>query len=166
MASCGDIATMEALAATAMLRQHFRELKLRFVNVVDLFRLVPSTEHPHGLTDHEFDALFTTNKPIIFNFHAYPWLIHRLTYRRTNHHNLHVRGYKEKGNINTPMELAIQNQVDRFTLAIDAIDRIPSLQVRGAHAREALLNEQLDCRSYAYEHGIDKPEIVDWRWPL
>jgi len=166
MASCGDIATMEALAATAMLRQHFPELKLRFVNVVDLFRLVPSTEHPHGLTDHEFDALFTTNKPIIFNFHAYPWLIHRLTYRRTNHHNLHVRGYKEKGNINTPMELAIQNQVDRFTLAIDAIDRIPSLQVRGAHAREALLNEQLDCRNYAYEYGIDKPEIVDWRWPL
>jgi xylulose-5-phosphate/fructose-6-phosphate phosphoketolase len=166
MASCGDIATMEALAATAMLRQHFPELKLRFVNVVDLFRLVPSTEHPHGLTDHEFDALFTTNKPIIFNFHAYPWLIHRLTYRRTNHHNLHVRGYKEKGNINTPMELAIQNQVDRFTLAIDAIDRVPSLQVRGAHAREALLNEQLDCRNYAYEHGIDKPEVVDWRWPL
>jgi xylulose-5-phosphate/fructose-6-phosphate phosphoketolase len=166
MASCGDIATMEALAATAMLRQHFPELKVRFVNVVDLFKLVPSTEHPHGLTDHEFDALFTTNKPIIFNFHAYPWLIHRLTYRRTNHHNLHVRGYKEKGNINTPMELAIQNQVDRFTLAIDAIDRIPSLQVRGAHAREALLNEQLDCSNYAYEYGIDKPEIVDWRWPL
>jgi xylulose-5-phosphate/fructose-6-phosphate phosphoketolase len=166
MASCGDIATMEALAATAMLRQHFPELKVRFVNVVDLFKLVPSTEHPHGLTDHEFDALFTTNKPIIFNFHAYPWLIHRLTYRRNNHHNLHVRGYKEKGNINTPMELAIQNQVDRFTLAIDAIDRIPSLQVRGAHAREALLNEQLDCRNYAYEHGIDKPEIVDWQWPL
>ena len=166
MASCGDIATMEALAATAMLRQHFPELKVRFVNVVDLFKLVPSTEHPHGLTDHEFDALFTTNKPIIFNFHAYPWLIHRLTYRRNNHHNLHVRGYKEKGNINTPMELAIQNQVDRFTLAIDAIDRIPSLQVRGAHAREALLNEQLDCRNYAYEHGIDKPEIIDWQWPL
>jgi len=166
MASCGDIATMEALAATAMLRQHFPELKVRFVNIVDLFRLVPSTEHPHGFTDHEFDALFTTNKPIIFNFHAYPWLIHRLTYRRTNHHNLHVRGYKEKGNINTPMELAIQNQVDRFTLAIDAIDRVPSLQVRGSHAREALLNEQLDCRNYAYEYGIDKPEIVDWKWPL
>jgi len=166
MASCGDIATMEALAATAMLRQHFSELKVRFVNVVDLFRLVPSTEHPHGFTDHEYDALFTTNKPIIFNFHAYPWLIHRLTYRRTNHHNLHVRGYKEKGNINTPMELAIQNQVDRFTLAIDAIDRVPSLQVRGSHAREALLNEQLDCRNYAYEYGIDKPEIVDWKWPL
>jgi xylulose-5-phosphate/fructose-6-phosphate phosphoketolase len=166
MASCGDIATMEALAATALLRQHFPELKVRFVNVVDLFRMVPSTEHPHGLTDHEFDALFTTDKPIIFNFHAYPWLIHRLTYRRTNHHNLHVRGYKEKGNINTPMELAIQNQVDRFTLAIDSIDRVPSLQVRGAHAREWLLNRQIDCRNYAYEHGIDMPEIVGWRWPL
>jgi xylulose-5-phosphate/fructose-6-phosphate phosphoketolase len=166
MASCGDIATMEALAATAMLRQHFPELKIRFVNVVDLFRLVPHTEHPHGFTDREFDALFTTDKPIIFNFHAYPWLIHRLTYRRTNHHNLHVRGYKEKGNINTPMELAIENQVDRFTLAIDAIDRVPALRGRGSHAREAMLNEQLDCRSYAFEHGIDKPEVTDWKWPL
>ncbi len=166
MASCGDIATMEALAATAMLRQHFPDLKLRFVNVVDLFRLVPSTEHPHGFTDHEFDALFTTDKPVIFNFHAYPWLIHRLTYRRTNHDNIHVRGYKEKGNINTPMELAIQNQVDRFTLAIDAIDRVPSLKVRGSHAREMLLNRQIDCRNYAYEHGIDMPEVVGWKWPL
>jgi xylulose-5-phosphate/fructose-6-phosphate phosphoketolase len=166
MASCGDIVTMEALAATALLRQHFPELKVRFVNVVDLFRLVPSTEHSHGLTDHEFDAIFTKDKPIIFNFHAYPWLIHRLTYRRTNHRNLHVRGYKERGNINTPMELAIQNQVDRYTLAVDAIDRVPSLQVRGEHARERLLNRQIDCRRYAYEEGIDLPEITSWRWPL
>jgi xylulose-5-phosphate/fructose-6-phosphate phosphoketolase len=166
MASCGDIATMEALAATAMLRQHFPELKVRFVNVVDLFRLVPDTEHPHGFSDREFDALFTPDKPVIFNFHAYPWLIHRLTYRRTNHDNIHVRGYKEKGNINTPMELAIQNQVDRFTLAIDAIDRVPSLKMRGSHAREALMNQQLDCRHYAYEEGIDLPEIVNWKWPL
>ena len=166
MASCGDIATMEALAATAMLRQHFPELKVRFVNVVDLFRLLPDTEHPHGFSDREFDALFTPNKPVIFNFHAYPWLIHRLTYRRTNHDNIHVRGYKEKGNINTPMELAIQNQVDRFTLAIDAIDRVPSLKVRGSHAREALMNQQIDCRHYAYEEGIDRPEIVNWKWPL
>jgi len=165
-ASCGDIATMEALAATAMLRQHFPELKVRFVNVVDLFRLLPDTEHPHGFSDREFDALFTPNKPVIFNFHAYPWLIHRLTYRRTNHDNIHVRGYKEKGNINTPMELAIQNQVDRFTLAIDAIDRVPSLKVRGSHAREALMNQQIDCRHYAYEEGIDRPEIVNWKWPL
>jgi xylulose-5-phosphate/fructose-6-phosphate phosphoketolase len=166
MASCGDIATMEALAATALLRQHFPELKVRFVNVVDLFRLVPDTEHPHGFSDREFDALFTPDKPVIFNFHAYPWLIHRLTYRRTNHDNIHVRGYKEKGNINTPMELAIQNQVDRFTLAIDAIDRVPSLKVRGSHAREALMNQQIDCRHYAYEEGIDLPEIVNWKWPL
>jgi xylulose-5-phosphate/fructose-6-phosphate phosphoketolase len=131
-----------------------------------LFRLVPNTEHPHGFTDQEFDALFTPNKPVIFNFHAYPWLIHRLTYRRTNHDNIHVRGYKEKGNINTPMELAIQNQVDRFTLAIDAIDRVPSLKVRGSHARETLMNQQLDCRHYAYEEGIDPPEITNWKWPL
>jgi xylulose-5-phosphate/fructose-6-phosphate phosphoketolase len=166
IASCGDVATMEALAATALLRQHFPELKVRFVNVVDLFRLVPDTEHPHGFSDREFDALFTPNKPVIFNFHAYPWLIHRLTYRRTNHDNIHVRGYKEKGNINTPMELAIQNQVDRFTLAIDAIDRVPALKMRGSHAREALMNQQLDCRRYAYEEGIDLPEIVNWKWPL
>ncbi len=134
MASCGDIVTMEALAATALLRQHFPELKVRFVNVVDLFRLLPSTEHPHGLTDKEFDALFTTDKPVIFNFHAYPWLIHRLTYRRTNHRNLHVRGYKERGNINTPMELAIQNQVDRYTLAIGC-DRSRSLAASTWSAR-------------------------------
>ena len=166
MASCGDIATMEALAATAMLREHFPELKVRFVNVVDLFRLVPDTEHPHGFSDREFDALFTSDKPVIFNFHAYPWLIHRLTYRRTNHDNIHVRGYKEKGNINTPMELAIQNQVDRFTLAIDVIDRVPFLRSRGSHAREALLDKQLECRHHAHTEGIDSPEIVDWKWPL
>ena len=166
MASCGDVATMEALAGTALLREHFPELKVRFVNVVDLFRLVPDTEHPHGLSDREFDSLFTPDKPVIFNFHAYPWLIHRLTYRRTNHNNIHVRGYKERGNINTPMELAIQNQVDRFTLAIDAIDRVPSLRCRGAHAREALMNQQLDCRHYAYAEGIDPPDILNWKWPL
>jgi xylulose-5-phosphate/fructose-6-phosphate phosphoketolase len=164
MVGCGDIATMEALAATELLRQHFPELKVRFVNVVDLFRLVPDTEHPHGFSDREFDALFTVDKPVIFNFHAYPWLIHRLTYRRTNHDNIHVRGYKERGNINTPMELAIQNQVDRFTLAMDAIDRVPILKARGAHAREALMNRQIGCRHYAYEEGIDPPDIVGWKW--
>jgi xylulose-5-phosphate/fructose-6-phosphate phosphoketolase len=166
MASCGDVATMEALAATALLREHLSGLKVRFVNVVDLFRLVPDTEHPHGLSDREFDALFTPDRPVIFNFHAYPWLIHRLTYRRTNHDNIHVRGYKEKGNINTPMELAIQNQVDRFTLAIDAIDRIPSLKLRGSHARDTLMNRQIDCRRYAHAEGIDPPDITGWRWPL
>jgi xylulose-5-phosphate/fructose-6-phosphate phosphoketolase len=164
MAGCGDVATMEALAATELLRSHFPDLKVRFVNVVDLFRLLPESEHPHGFSDRDFDALFTADRPVIFNFHAYPWLIHRLTYRRTNHDNIHVRGYKEKGNINTPMELAIQNQVDRFTLAMDAIDRVPSLRLRGAHARETLKNQQLDCRLYAYAEGIDPPDILNWKW--
>ncbi len=165
MVGCGDILTLEALAATTLLWEHFPELKIRFINVVDLFKLQPDTEHPHGLSDRDFDSLFTTDKPIIFNFHGYPWLIHRLAYRRNNHKNLHVRGYKEKGNINTPLELAISNQVDRFSLAIDVIDRVPKLQNIGAHAKEALLNQQIECRQYAYEHGIDKPEIVNWRYP-
>ncbi|MDL5051667.1 phosphoketolase family protein [Oscillatoria amoena NRMC-F 0135] len=165
MACAGDIPTQEALAATAMLRAEFPELKIRFINVVDLFKLQPDTEHPHGLSDRDFDSLFTIDRPIIFNFHGYPWLIHRLTYRRTNHKNLHVRGYKEKGNINTPLELAINNQVDRFSIAMDAIDRIPKLKVAGAHAKEKFKNEQISCRHYAYEFGIDKPEIVNWKWP-
>jgi xylulose-5-phosphate/fructose-6-phosphate phosphoketolase len=165
MASAGDIPTQEALAATALLREEFRGLKIRFINVVDLFKLQPDTEHPHGLPDRDFDSLFTANKPIIFNFHGYPWLIHRLAYRRNNHSNMHVRGYKEKGNINTPMELAINNEIDRFSLAIDAIDRTPKLQRIGAHAKERYRNLQIDCRNYAYEHGIDKPEVVNWRWP-
>jgi xylulose-5-phosphate/fructose-6-phosphate phosphoketolase len=165
MACAGDVPTKEALAAVVLLRQHFPNLKIRFVNVVDLYRLVPSTEHPHGLSDRDFDSLFTKNKPIIFNFHGYPWLIHRLTYRRTNHNNLHVRGYKEKGNINTPLDLAIQNQIDRFSLAMDVIDRVPSLQTAGAHAKEILRNAQIDAKAYAYEHGIDKPELDQWTWP-
>jgi len=165
MVAAGDIPTQEALAATALLRQDFPDLKIRFVNVVDLFKLQPDTEHPHGLTDRDFDSLFTTDRPIIFNFHGYPWLIHRLAYRRTNHNNMHVRGYKEKGNINTPMELAINNEIDRFSLAIDAIDRTPKLQKIGSHAKGKYLNMQIDCRNYAYEHGIDMPEIVAWRWP-
>lgn len=165
MASAGDIPTQEALAATVLLREHFPSLKIRFVNVVDLFKLTPSTEHPHGLTDRDFDSLFTIDKPIIFAFHGYPWLIHRLTYRRTNHRNLHVRGYKEKGNINTPMDLAIRNQIDRFSLAMDAIDRVPALRVAGAHAKEKLRNTQIECQNYAYEYGIDKPEVDQWSWP-
>jgi len=165
MACAGDIPTKEALAAVVLLREHFPNLKIRFVNVVDLYRLVPATEHPHGLSDSDFDSLFTKDKPIIFNFHGYPWLIHRLTYRRTNHKNLHVRGYKEKGNINTPLDLAIQNQIDRFSLAIDVIDRVPSLQGVGAHAKERLRNMQLECLRYAYENGIDKPEVDQWTWP-
>jgi xylulose-5-phosphate/fructose-6-phosphate phosphoketolase len=165
MACAGDIPTKEALAAVALLRAHFPALKIRFVNVVDLHKLMPDTEHPHGLSDRDFDSLFTKDKPVIFNFHGYPWLIHRLTYRRTNHHNIHVRGYKEKGNINTPLDLAIQNEIDRFSLAIDVIDRVPTLQVAGAHAKEQLRNMQIDCQQYAYEYGIDKPEIEQWKWP-
>jgi xylulose-5-phosphate/fructose-6-phosphate phosphoketolase len=166
MAGCGDIATQEALAATVLLRQHFPDLKIRFVNVVDLYKLTPPKEHPHGLSDRDFDTLFTTDKPIIFNFHGYPWLVHRLAYRRRNHANLHVRGYKEKGNINTPLELAINNEVDRFSLAIDAIDRVPRLQVAGAHVKEKLRNLQIECRNYAHEHGIDRPAERDWKWTL
>ncbi len=143
-----------------MLRENFPDLKIGFSYAVDLFKLTPSTEHPHGLSDRDFDSLFTVGKPIIFNFHGYyPWLIHRLTYRRTNHMNLHVRGYQEKGNINTPLDLAIRNQIDRFSLAIDVIDRVPRLQIAGAHAKEKLRNMQIDCQNYAYEHGVDKPEI-------
>jgi xylulose-5-phosphate/fructose-6-phosphate phosphoketolase len=165
LASAGDIPTKEALAAADLLRREFPDLKLRFVNVVDLFRLQPDTEHPHGLSDRDFDSLFTVDKPIIFAFHGYPWLIHRLAYRRTNHRNLHVRGYKEKGNINTPLELAIQNQLDRFSLAIDVIDRVPRLRAAGAHAKEKFRNEQIACRNYAHEHGVDKPDAADWTWP-
>lgn len=166
MVGCGDIPTKEALAATALLREHFPDIRIRFINVVDLFKLQPPSEHPHGLSDADFDSLFTKDKPIIFNFHGYPWLIHRLTYRRTNHKNLHVRGYKEKGNINTPLELAINNEIDRFSLAIDVIDRVPRLQVAGAHIKERLRDMQIECRNYAYEHGIDKPEVDQWVWPF
>ena len=166
MACAGDIATQEALAATALLRSEFPDLKIRFVNVVDLFKLQSDREHPHGLTDRDFDSLFTVDKPIVFNFHGYPWLIHRLAYTRTNHRNLHVRGYKERGNINTPMELAINNETDRFTLAIDVIDRVPKLKATGAHAKEKFRNEQIACRRYAHEFGIDRPDVVEWRWPF
>ena len=166
MASCGDVPTMESLAAAALLRQMLAGIKVRFVNVVDLFRLVPATEHPHGMTDREFEALFTPDKPVVFNFHSYPWLIHRLTYRRPSQHHIHVRGYKEKGNINTPLELAIKNQTDRFSLAMDAIDRIPRFRETGSSAREALHNQQLACLSHAYEFGVDAAAITQWHWPF
>jgi xylulose-5-phosphate/fructose-6-phosphate phosphoketolase len=165
MASAGDIPTQETLAAIVLLRQEFRDLKIRYINVIDLFKLQPSTEHPHGLSDRDFDSLFTVDKPVIFNFHGYPWLVHRLTYARKNHENMHVRGYKEKGNINTPLELAIENEIDRFSLAMDVIKRVPRLQKIGAHAMEKFLNEQIECRNYAFEHGIDKPDVADWTWP-
>jgi xylulose-5-phosphate/fructose-6-phosphate phosphoketolase len=164
VASAGDIPTLEALAAVELLREAFPDLKMRFVNVVDLFALQPESEHPHGLPDRDFDSLFTLDKPVIFNFHGYPWLIHRLAYRRTNHHNIHVRGYKEKGNINTPLELAIKNQIDRFSIAIDVIDRVPRLKVAGAHVKEMLRNRQISCMLYAHEHGIDPVDLTNWTW--
>ena len=165
MASAGDIPTQEALAATDLLRKEFPDLKIRFINVIDLFKLQPASEHPHGLSDREFDSLFTVDKPVMFNFHGYPQLIHRLAYRRTNHSNIHVRGYKEKGSINTPLELAIDNNIDRFSLAMDVVDRVPRLQRIGGHAKERFLNQQIACRNYAHQYGIDMPEATDWTWP-
>ena len=166
MASAGDIVTIESLAATALLRELFPDIRIRFVNVVDLFRLVPQSEHPHGISDRDFDSLLTVDRPIIFNFHGYPWLIHKLAYRRTNHKNLHVRGYKEQGSINTPLQLAIENQIDRFSLAIDAIDRVPRLQSKGAHAKEWLKGQIIDHLRHARETGTDRPEIEAFRWPF
>ncbi|MEL6911384.1 MAG: phosphoketolase family protein [Cyanobacteria bacterium J06598_4] len=164
MACCGDIPTMESLAATAILRKEFPELKVRFINVVDLYKLQSETEHPHGLTNKEFDTLFTADKPVIFNFHGYPWLIHKLAYRRTKQERIHVRGYKEQGNINTPLELAILNQIDRFNLVIDVIDRVPSLGSRAAYVRERMRDEIIESLAYAHEEGMDRPEMTNWTW--
>jgi xylulose-5-phosphate/fructose-6-phosphate phosphoketolase len=166
MASCGDVPTLEALAAVAILRERLPDLKVRFVNVVDLYKMQSASEHPHGLSDRDFDSLFTTSKPVIFNFHGYPWLIHRLAYRFQNHANLHVRGYKEKGNINTPLELAILNQIDRFDLVIDVIDRVPGLAVRAAHLKEEMKNAIIDNLAYARTYGTDRPELTEWVWPF
>ncbi|MDJ0778787.1 MAG: phosphoketolase family protein [Gammaproteobacteria bacterium] len=165
LACCGDIPTLEALAAAAILREEIPELKLRFVNVVDLFKLISEGEHPHGLSDRDFDSLFTRDKPVIFNFHGYPWLIHKLVYRRSNPERIHVRGYKERGNINTPLELAINNQVDRFTLVIDVINRVPELQASAGHVKERMKNRIIEALAYAHEHGKDQDEITSWQWP-
>ena len=165
VACAGDIMTKEALAAVALLREGVPDLRIRFVNVVDLYRLYPESEHPHGLSDRDFDSLFTKDRPVIFNFHGYPWLVHKLTYKRTNHKNIHVRGYKEQGNINTPLELAIRNQVDRYNLAIDVIDRVPRLQGPGSHFKERMKKLITDSIAYAYEQGQDRPEVRDWTWP-
>jgi xylulose-5-phosphate/fructose-6-phosphate phosphoketolase len=162
----GDVPTMEALAAVSILKEHFPTLKIRFVNVVDLFRLMPDSEHPHGLSDRDFDSLFTKDKPVIFNFHSYASLIHKLAYRRTNHANFHVRGYKEKGNINTPLELTIINQIDRYDLAIDVIDRVPQLQSSAGHVKDRLKDQIIEQLAYAHAEGIDSPAIRDWRWPI
>jgi xylulose-5-phosphate/fructose-6-phosphate phosphoketolase len=165
MASAGDIPTQETLAAIVMLREAFPDLKIRYINVVDLLRLQPQTDHPHGLSDQNFDLLFSVDKPVIFNFHGYPWLIHRLAYSRTNHHNIHVHGYRERGNINTPLELAIENGIDRFTLAMEVIKYVPRLQRTGGSALASFLNEQIACRNYAFKHGTDKPDAANWKWP-
>jgi len=165
MACCGDIATREALGATAILREECPELLVRFVNVVDLFKLQSEGEHPHGLSDRDFDGLFTKDKPVIFNFHGYPWLIHKLVYKRSNQERIHVRGYKEKGNINTPLELAINNQIDRFNLVIDVIDRVPKLGSAAAYVKEHMKNAIIENLAYAREQGTDKDEINDWVWP-
>jgi xylulose-5-phosphate/fructose-6-phosphate phosphoketolase len=166
MACAGDIPSKETLAAVEILRHQIPTLKIRVINVVKLFALTKPSEHPHGLSDRDFDGLFTTDKPVIFNFHGYPWLIHRLTYHRSNHANMHVRGYKEKGNINTPLELAMNNQIDRFNLVIDVIDRVPALGSRAAHVKERMKEEILRHRAYAHIHGMDTPEVTNWRWSL
>ncbi len=161
----GDVPTLECAAAAAILREHLPELRVRLVNVVDLMRLQPPSEHPHGLSDGEFDALFTRTQPVIFAYHGYPWLIHRLTYRRANHENLHVRGYKEEGTTTTPFDMVMLNDLDRFHLVMDVIDRVPSLAERAAHVRQLMTDERLRHRAYTREHGNDPPEVTDWRWP-
>ena len=164
MVCAGDVPTLETLAAVDILRQHFPDLKIRVVNVVDLMTLQPQSEHPHGLSDKEFDILFTTDKPIIFVFHGYPWLIHRLTYRRKNHKNLHVRGYKEEGTTTTPFDMVVLNDLDRFHLVMDVIERVPKVTSIGAHVLQAMRDKLIDHRQYIVEHGEDMPEVRDWKW--
>jgi xylulose-5-phosphate/fructose-6-phosphate phosphoketolase len=165
MACAGDVPTLETLAAVDLLRQHFPDLKVRVINVVDLMTLQPASEHPHGLSDKDFDSLFTTDKPVIFAFHGYPWLIHRLTYRRTNHLNLHVRGYKEEGTTTTPFDMTVLNDLDRFHLVEDVIDRVPKLGSKFAHVKQAMRDKLLEHKQYIRKYGDDMPEIRDWKWP-
>ena len=165
LACAGDIPTLETVAAAALLRERLPDLKARVVNVVDLMRLQPDTEHPHGLPDAEFDSIFTGDRPIVFAYHGYPWLIHRLTYRRLNHRNLHVRGYKEEGTTTTPFDMVMLNDLDRFHLAIDVIDRVPGLGAHAAGFRQELEDRRLKARAYTREHGEDDPEISGWTWP-
>jgi xylulose-5-phosphate/fructose-6-phosphate phosphoketolase len=164
MACCGDVPTLETLAAVDLLRRHLPELKVRMINVVNLMKLQSASEHPHGLSDPDFDALFTRDKPIIFAFHGYPWLIHRLAYRRTNRHNLHVRGYKEEGTTTTPFDMVVLNDMDRFHLAQDVIDRVPSLGSRAAYAKQAIAHILIEHRRYINERGEDHPFVSQWRW--
>jgi xylulose-5-phosphate/fructose-6-phosphate phosphoketolase len=165
LACCGDVPTLETLAATAMLREHLPELRVRVVNVVDLMRLESETEHPHGLPHAEFDGIFTPDKPVIFAYHGYPWLIHRLTYRRRNHSNIHVRGYKEEGTTTTPFDMVMLNDLDRFHIVMDVIDRVPELGSRAAHVRQRMVDARLRARQYTRAHGEDAPEVRDWVWP-
>jgi xylulose-5-phosphate/fructose-6-phosphate phosphoketolase len=165
MACCGDVPTLETLAAVDLLRQHLPELKVRVVNVVDLMRLQDEPEHPHGLSDREFDALFTTDRPIVFAYHGYPWLIHRLTYRRTNHPNLHVRGYREEGTVTTPFDMVIRNDLDRYHLVMDVIDRVRGLGSQAAQLRQQMEDARVVARAHAREYGEDPPAITDWTWP-
>ena len=165
LACAGDVPTLETLAAAALLREHLPSLQVRVVNVVDLMRLEPDTEHPHGMPDAQFDALFTPNRPVIFAYHGYPSLIHRLTYRRSNHANIHVRGYKEEGTTTTPFDIVMLNDLDRFHLVIDVIDRVPSLGAAAAHLRQRMVDARLQARAYTRAHGEDDPAITDWTWP-
>jgi xylulose-5-phosphate/fructose-6-phosphate phosphoketolase len=165
MVCAGDVPTLETLAAVDLLRQHFPQLKVRFVNVVDLMKLQPETEHPHGLNDKDFDSIFTPDKPVIFAYHGYPWLIHRLIYRRTNHKNFHVRGYKEEGTTTTPFDMVVRNDMDRFHLVMDVIDRVPGLQYIGAHVKQMLRDKLVEHVHYISQYGDDMPEIRDWKWP-
>jgi xylulose-5-phosphate/fructose-6-phosphate phosphoketolase len=164
MACCGDVPTLETLAAVALIREHLPELKVRVVNVVDLMRLQPTHEHPHGLSDVDFDGLFTTDRPVIFAFHGYPWLIHRLTYRRTNHGNIHVRGYKEEGSTTTPFDMVVRNDLDRFHLVRDVIDRVPTLGSRVAGVKQLMADKLVEHGQYIREHGDDMPSVRDWKW--
>jgi xylulose-5-phosphate/fructose-6-phosphate phosphoketolase len=161
----GDIPTLETLAAVSLLREHLPALKVRVVNVVDLMRLQPAAEHPHGMSDAEFDALFTASRPVIFAYHGYPWLIHRLTYRRHGHHNVHVRGYKEEGTTTTPFDMVMLNDLDRYHLVIDVIDRVPGLAERAGHVRQLMEDKRIEARAYTREFGEDAPEITNWTWP-
>jgi xylulose-5-phosphate/fructose-6-phosphate phosphoketolase len=165
MACAGDVPTLETLAAVCILREHLPGLKVRVVNVVDLMKLQPESEHPHGLADAAFDALFTRDKPVIFAFHGYPWLIHRLTYRRTNHDNIHVRGYKEEGTITTPFDMTVLNDLDRYHLALDAIDRLPQTGEPGRALRQRLMRKRAEHRVFIRENGVDMPEVKNWQWP-